>query len=63
MSIDLLVTGYDDYTDGPTGYQVWPVKTESDQFVVDDQPTTIVHPILYRERLGFAHRLLTSVLQ
>lgn len=52
MTIDLLVTGYENTHGWPEGYQVWETREQVGYWRVDDEPTRIIHPILYRQRMG-----------
>jgi hypothetical protein len=55
-SIYMMVTGHD--SDGhPMGYEVWP-SGMAGTWIVDDEPTIIVHPILSERS---EHRVLRAV--
>lgn len=57
-SINMIVTSRD--AEGhPMGYEVWPSVEERGRWIVDDEPTIIVHPILSEYNEGCVRRVTT----
>lgn len=57
-SISMIVTGRDG-SDHLIGYEVWRSVDVNDTWIVDDEPTIIVHPILSERSEGRVRRVFT----
>lgn len=61
MTIDMIVTNTDDQGH-PMGYRVWQdveFAHDNTRWVVDDEPTILIHPIVERHAMGRMRRVET----